>query len=878
VSSGPSSGENASRRAERIGRILAEVAERRVKGESVADADVIATHPELMPELGERLKALGRVEAGRREVTPNHDATVTVSPATGKTGDLKQTAPPIDSISGYEIVSEMHRGGQGVVYRAVQESTRRKVAIKVMKEGPFGSSAEKARFDREVLILGQLNHPNIVTIHDSGSAAGSHYFVMDYVSGRPLDEHMLLAKPTLKDTLRLFAKICEAVNAAHLRGIIHRDLKPGNIRVDPEGEPHVLDFGLAKVATRESEAAVMTMTGDFVGSLPWASPEQAEAAPSKIDLRTDVYSLGVILYQMLTGRFPYEVVGNVRDVLDNILRSEPKRPSTIRVAAGPRAGRLNDEIDTIVLKCLSKERERRYQTAGELARDIGHYLAGEPIEAKRDSAWYILRKLMRRHKVRIAGTAAILVLLSVVVFASLGLQRSHQRERIAKREAAHHAAVQALLLWLETVDRHALHQDGDVEVVGPTGIGLDEQTYQRHMRTLNVICERILAGSATDLDYGTFVRAFVSSGFETRGGRRLLTPEDTPSFYVGTEHYPVAEGLGILPEAVLLVDGHADADSPQFQGTLITLPAAGALGASAPALGPGSHRIHGHVRIRIVRSPSRSEYGIDDAKAGVDFELIPRAEVLVGISPFEFEVVREYPENYPPRIVDPQQAQRFDEQFVLKRIAVVETNLPWDRPAIRVEMSLAQPAFAMPFEVTLSATEPAWERRWTFHVPRKGAPRSGGYQYWGRGGRARRVETEAGARYEVQPCLGLDDELASSVRPGQIVHLNMRTSRDVALDYEDVPVYLDAEIERSIALTRIPADPVTRDARIADREASLLEEYEFHSAESGDEYSYTQSRIRALVSLYEYLGKAEDAAKWRAKLTTTTAPSVGVTP
>ncbi|HVP13136.1 MAG TPA: protein kinase [Phycisphaerae bacterium] len=304
------------------------------------------------------------------------------------------SAPPPDSFVGYQIIREIHRGGQGVVYQAVQKSTKRRVAIKVMKEGPFATRSERARFEREVEILGQLNHPNIVTVHDSGQAAGSFYYVMDYISGQPLDVWMAGGPRTIEQTLRLFQKICEAVHTAHLRGIIHRDLKPGNIRIDENGEPHILDFGLAKVARGAEEASLMTMTGQFMGSLPWASPEQAEGRPSKIDIRTDVYSLGVILYQMLTGRFPYEVAGNMRDVLDRIIRAEPVRPSTVRRQIG-------DEVETIVLKCLSKERERRYGAAGALAEDVRRYLAGEPIQARRDSviyiAWVRMRQLQRRH-------------------------------------------------------------------------------------------------------------------------------------------------------------------------------------------------------------------------------------------------------------------------------------------------------------------------------------------------------------------------------------------------------------------------------------------------------------------------------------------------
>ncbi|MHC4065944.1 MAG: protein kinase domain-containing protein, partial [Planctomycetota bacterium] len=338
---------------------------------------------------------------------------------------------PSDSFRGYTIVREAHRGGQGVVYQAIQKGTKRKVAIKVMKEGPFAGPTDKARFEREVQVLGQLNHPNIVAIHDSGSAAGSFYYVMDYVSGRPLDVHMASDHRSIDDTLRLFAKICEAVSAAHLRGVIHRDLKPSNIRIDAEGKPHVLDFGLAKVATgtvtNASQPQVMTMTGQFVGSLPWASPEQAEGAPGKIDVRTDVYSLGVILYQMLTGKFPYAVVGNMRDVLDRIMKAEPARPSTVRK-------QINDEVETIVLKCLAKERERRYQTAGELGRDVVRYLAGEPIEAKRDSAMYVLRKQVGKHRVPL-GVAAGFLLLLIGSSVALMVQTTHvAREAEAAQE------------------------------------------------------------------------------------------------------------------------------------------------------------------------------------------------------------------------------------------------------------------------------------------------------------------------------------------------------------------------------------------------------------------------------------------------------------
>lgn len=324
----------------------------------------------------------------------------------------EQDAPigdiPANTLPGYEITREIHRGGQGVVYQAIQKSTRRKVAIKVLREGVFAGRHDRARFEREVHILGQLKHPNIVAIHDSGTAASHTYFVMDYIAGQSLDAWKRGAPRSIHETLDLFAKICDAVNAAHLHGVIHRDLKPGNIRVDSAGEPHVLDFGLAK--TVASHDTVMTMTGQFMGSLPWASPEQAEGIPRHIDTRTDVYALGVILYQLLTGHFPYDVTGTVRDVLDRILTATPTRPAAYRSEIG-------SELETILAKCLNKERERRYQTAGELGRDIRHYLAGEPIEARRDSMLYLVRsrtsRAIRQHPL----AACTIVVLIAIIFA-----------------------------------------------------------------------------------------------------------------------------------------------------------------------------------------------------------------------------------------------------------------------------------------------------------------------------------------------------------------------------------------------------------------------------------------------------------------------------
>ena len=248
------------------------------------------------------------------------------------------------SFEGYEIRREIQRGGQGVVYEARQKSTRRRVAIKVLKEGPFASERDRIRFEREVQILGRLCHPGVVSVLHSGQAYGSFYFVMDYISGDALDDYVRKAELSIDAALKLFVKICEGVNAAHLHGIMHRDLKPSNIRIDGQGVPHILDFGLAKVTTNESDGSHITMTGQFMGSLPWASPEQAGGSADRIDLRSDVYSLGVILYQMLTGRLPHAIDRPMQQVLRSIVEDEPMRPSRHRTETSENLGLSSEDV------------------------------------------------------------------------------------------------------------------------------------------------------------------------------------------------------------------------------------------------------------------------------------------------------------------------------------------------------------------------------------------------------------------------------------------------------------------------------------------------------------------------------------------------------
>jgi hypothetical protein len=319
--------------------------------------------------------------------------------------------PEAVSIPGYTDFEELHRGGQGIVYRAQQASTHRTVAVKVLREGPQADGSARKRFQREVQIVAQLEHPHIVSVFDSGlTAHGQPYFVMEYVRGLELDRHVHEHDLAVDGVLRLFCTILHAVQHAHERGVVHRDLKPSNILIDEHGQPKLVDFGLARplLASRDSLAS---LTGQMMlGTVAYMSPEQVRVNPEEIDARTDLYSLGVILYELLTGTSPYPATSQILDLLRHITESSPRAPTrswNSSTGLGRRTGRerksgarcpIDAELETIVLEAIAKEPARRYPSARAFADDLERYLAGQPIQARRDSGIYVLRKKLARNR------------------------------------------------------------------------------------------------------------------------------------------------------------------------------------------------------------------------------------------------------------------------------------------------------------------------------------------------------------------------------------------------------------------------------------------------------------------------------------------------
>lgn len=399
-------------------RVLEDYLTRLDDGDEPSENDYLDRYPECAVELREffgNLRLVDRQAALERAADVPAGLIATIGANQPSNSISESSDCPLPKIKGFDLLEELDSGSQGVVYKAIQHGTKRDVALKVIREGAFASNAERRRFQTEIEIVSKLRHPHIVAVYECGRADGRDYFAMEYIDGQPLDSYLLSRNLDDNEVLNLFLQICDAISHAHQRGVIHRDLKPSNVLIDASGNAHIVDFGLAKPIAPSSDLArsALTQIGDFAGTWYYASPEQVKRDSSLVDVRSEVYTLGLVLFEMLTDCYPYpNEAHSVEELIRHILDTEPVKPRSIRRD-------LDDDLQTIVLRCLSKEPERRYQSVSALADDVRRYLGGAAIEAKRDNAWYVLTKSLRRYRWWVGAAGVVLcaiVAFGVVVF------------------------------------------------------------------------------------------------------------------------------------------------------------------------------------------------------------------------------------------------------------------------------------------------------------------------------------------------------------------------------------------------------------------------------------------------------------------------------
>ena len=405
-----------------------------------------------------------RGQAPKAAADPN--VTIDTNPVAS---DAMTAPPPVSPLLGerlgerigpYKLLQEIGEGGMGKVYMAEQvEPVRRRVALKIIKPG-MDSAQVIARFEAERQALALMDHVNIAKVFDAGATEnGRPYFIMELVNGVPITKYCDDAQLNPRERLELFIPVCQAIQHAHQKGIIHRDIKPSNVLVTlADGKPvaKIIDFGVAKATDqRLTERTMFTQYGSIIGTLEYMSPEQAEMSALGVDTRSDIYSLGVLLYELLTGTTPLERAklreAGYAEILKRIREEEPPRPSTRlsesrealpsisahRKTEPARLTRLvKGELDWIVMKALEKDRTRRYETASGFARDIQRHLDGDSVEACPPSRAYRFQKFVRKHRTGLATTAAFVLLLVVAsVFSAYQAVLANRSRRVGRGRA-----------------------------------------------------------------------------------------------------------------------------------------------------------------------------------------------------------------------------------------------------------------------------------------------------------------------------------------------------------------------------------------------------------------------------------------------------------
>jgi serine/threonine-protein kinase len=385
----------AAQRDERLAALLAGLVEQSRQGKE-PDVEALAReNPDLAVELRELWAVVGMADdLALCDGAGSDDPTIVPwSPQIAGAGAQAGDAAASGEFGGYELLEKIGEGGMGVVYKARQKGLGRIVALKMIQRGALASNADVARFRAEAAAAAHLEHPQIVPVYDVGEQDGQPYFSMKYISGSTLAKKLANGPLAPRDSALLLLPVCRAIAHAHQQGIIHRDLKPSNILIDADGQPLVSDFGLAKridverTANEPPGAETLTRTGAILGTPSYMSPEQAAGSRGTVGPASDVYSLGAILYQCLTGRPPFQAA-SAFDVVMMVLEQDPVLPRLLN----PRA---DADLEMIALKCLQKPAELRYRSVAELAEDLAAYLANEPISARSTNVTQLVSRILR---------------------------------------------------------------------------------------------------------------------------------------------------------------------------------------------------------------------------------------------------------------------------------------------------------------------------------------------------------------------------------------------------------------------------------------------------------------------------------------------------
>ncbi len=558
-------------------------------------------------------------------------------------------------IGRYRILQPIASGGMGTVYEATQEHPRRTIALKVIRAGQVSASIQR-RFEYEAQVLGSLQHPGIAQVYEAGEHAASPtlrvaFIAMEYVAAaRPLVEYAAATGLSLRDRIDLMARVCDAVQYAHQKGVIHRDLKPGNILVDASGHPKIIDFGVARAMNSDIAAVTQqTTAGQLIGTLRYMSPEQCEGDSNKIDTRSDVYSLGVVLYELLAGRLPYDLSSSsVVSVPRIICEMPPLKPSTVVES-------LRGDIETVVLKTLEKEPRHRYQSAGDIAADLRRWLANEPIHARQPSAVYQFRKFARRNRPLVAGVAvAVLALVAGTVGTTWqAFRATHQRDLARDAQIASDKDKAAAISEAETSRRiteffEELLASADPETAQGKAITVHELVDRASADIGNSLSDqpKVEAGvraalGKTYIGLGDYPKAEAHLVEAIRLRNELLGPNAPPTLEVRSNLATIYWMQGRLDDAVPIVrevlrgtEAHFGASSIEYfvavDNLATTLSGRGefaeAIELNRVAL-EGNRKLFGEEDYRTIRSQSNLAFKLDSTGRSKDAEPLFRKVV-----------------------------------------------------------------------------------------------------------------------------------------------------------------------------------------------------------------------------------------------------------